>query len=176
MLERLFEFLAQFGKHLLPFVVVPVYQNAGILRLGKYHRTVAPGIHWKWPFIEDPYHENIFLTTVRLQPQTLTTKDNESIVVSGVVRYRVVDVEPYLSKIGDQHDLLIDTSMGAILKAVRSLPLRDLLDNPPEGKIASDIRRQVKDFGVEIAGFTFTDIGRIKSIRILTHTPMILDN
>lgn len=176
MLERLFEFLAQFGRHLVPFVIVPVYQNTAILRLGKYHRTLEQGFHWKWPFVEDPYPENIFLTTVRLQPQTLTTKDDMSIVVSGVVRYRVVDVQPYLSRIGDQHDLLIDTSMGAILKAVRGLTFRELLDAPPEGKIASDIRRQVKDFGVEIAGFTFTDMGRIRSIRLLTHTPLILDN
>jgi regulator of protease activity HflC (stomatin/prohibitin superfamily) len=174
--ERLFEFLAAFGKDLCPFVVVPVYQNAGVLRFGKYSRTLVPGFHWKWPFVEDVYKENVFITTVRLQPQTLTTKDDVSIVLAGVVKYRVVEVEPYLSRIGDQHDLLIDTAMGAVLKEVRELSFQDLLNDPPALKIASSIRRQVKDFGVEIISYTFTDLGRIRSIRLLTHTPLQLDN
>jgi regulator of protease activity HflC (stomatin/prohibitin superfamily) len=176
MFERFFAFLAEFGKDLLPLVVVRCYQNTGVLRFGKYHRTLLPGVHWKLPFADEPYPENIFITTVRLQPQTLTTKDGHSIVVSGVVRYRVVDVQPYLSKIGDQHDLLIDTSSGAVLRAVRARTFDELLNDPPDNKIASDIRRQVKDFGVEIEGFTFVDMGRIRSIRLLTHTPTILDN
>lgn len=176
MFEKLFEFLAQFGKHLVPFVIVPTYQNAGILRLGRYHRTLQPGLHWKLPFADDPYLENVFLTTVRLQPQTVTTKDNVSVVVAGVVRYQVVDVKPYICNIGDQHDLLIDTSMGAILRAARELTFKELLDGPPESKIAADIRRKVKDFGVAIESFTFTDMGAIRSIRLITHTPLILDN
>lgn len=176
MFDWLREIISQLGGHLLPFKIVPAYQNAGVLRLGKYRRTVGPGLRWKWPFIEDVYTENVFITTVRLQPQTLTTKDNVSIVVAGVVRYKVVDVEPYITQIGDQHDLLIDTSMGSILKAVREVSFEALTTDPPESRIASDIRRQVKPFGVAIESFTFTDMGRIRSMRLITHTPTILDN
>lgn len=176
MFDRIFDFLARFGVEALPFIVIPVYQNGGVLRFGRYHRTIGPGIHWKIPFVDDVYRENIFLTTVRLQPQTLTTKDDVSVVVTGVVKYKVVDVEPYLSRIGDQHDLLIDTAMGSILRVVHELEFQQLLDEPPEAKVASDIRRKVKSFGVEIDTFTFTDMGRIRSIRLITHTPTILDN
>ena len=176
MFDRLLDFLAAFGKHLVPFVVVVVYQNVGILRFGKYNRTLAPGFHWKWPFIEDGYPENVVPTTVRLQPQTLTTKDDVSIVAAGIVRYKVVDLEAFVTKIYDQKDLLLDTSMGAVLKAVRSMTLQELLDAPPENRIAADIRRQVKDYGVAIENFTFMDLGRIKSIRLITHTPLQLDN
>lgn len=176
MFDRLFDFLARFGGEALPAFVVPVYQNAAVLRFGKYHRTATPGFHWKIPFVDEVYKENVFLTTVRLQPQTLTTKDGASVVVAGVVKYQVVDVQPYLSRIGDQHDLLIDTAMGAILRAVRDVDYEALLSDPPELKIASAIRRAVKPFGVDIEAFTFTDLGRVRTIRLMTHTPLILDN
>lgn len=170
MFDWLREIIKALGDHLIPFVVVPAYQNAGVLRLGKYARTLAPGFHWKWPFLEDIYTENIFRTTLALEPQTITTKDDKTVVVGGIVRFRVAEVQPFIIEIGNQHDLLRDTSMGAVLKQVRQVELRTLLDDPPENKIASDIRRQVKPFGVEIESFTFTDIGQIKTIRLITHT------
>jgi regulator of protease activity HflC (stomatin/prohibitin superfamily) len=138
--------------------------------------VLAGGLHWKWPFVDEVVTENVFITTVRLQPQTVTTQDNQSVVLAGVVRYRVVDVEMYQTRIGDQHDVLIDTAMGAVLRAAREMTFEQLCDDPPESKIASNIRRQVKDFGMGVESFTFTDIGRIRSIRLITHTPLQLDN
>jgi hypothetical protein len=85
-------------------------------------------------------------------------------------------VLPYITKFGDQHDVLIDVSMGAVLKAVRGMTFKELLDAPPEGKIAADIRRQVKPAGMEIESFTFTNMGNLRSIRLITHNPLILDN
>jgi regulator of protease activity HflC (stomatin/prohibitin superfamily) len=174
--ERLLDLLLQFGKHLAPFVVVISYQNAGVFRLGKFHRKLEGGLHWKWPFLEEIVPENVFITTVRLQPQTVTTKDNQSVVCAGVVRYRVLDIQAYQTRIGDQHDVLIDTAMGAVLRAARVQSFEELCDSPPESRIAADIRRQVKDFGMGVEQFTFTDLGRIRSIRLITHTPTVLDN
>ena len=72
--------------------------------------------------------------------------------------------------ISNQHDVLRDTAMGAVLKQVRLMELRPLLDEPPEKAIASDIRRQVKPFGIEIDKFTFVDLGKNRTLRIITHT------
>jgi regulator of protease activity HflC (stomatin/prohibitin superfamily) len=176
MFERLVEVLQSLWEHLLPFVVVQAYQNAGIFRFGIYHRTLEAGFHWRWPFAERIVEENICLTTLALEPQTITTKDDKTVVITGIVRYRIVDVKPFICEIGNQHDLLRDTSMGAALKQVRQIDLRTLLDKPPESTIASDIRRQVKPYGLEIEAFTFTDIGQIRTLRIITHThaPMAL--
>lgn len=157
-------------EHLIPFVVVHVYQNAGIFRFGRYHRTLGVGFHWRWPLVEDIVSESICITTLALEPQTITTKDDKTVVITGIVRYRITDVEPFICEIGNQHDLLRDTSMGAALKQVRQIDLRTLLDDPPENKIASDIRRQVKPYGMEIDAFTFTDIGQIRTLRIISHT------
>jgi modulator of FtsH protease HflK len=157
-------------ENLLPFFIIQQYECGAVFRLGLYHRTLAPGFHWRWPLAEHIVTEHTVTTTLALEPQTITTKNDKAVVVSGIVRYRIVDIKPFICEINNQHDVLRDTSMGAVLKLTRQIELRALLDDPPESKIASDIRRQVKPFGIEIDSFTFTDIGQIRTLRLITHT------
>lgn len=170
MFDWIREILSALHEHLIPFVVIVEYQNAAVLRLGKYHRTLGPGFHWKLPFADDVITENVFHTTLALEPQSITTSDDRNVVVAGIVRYCIKDVKPFVIEIGNQHDLLRDTSMGAVLKQVRQIDYTELLTKPPENAIASDIRRQVKPYGMEIDSFTFVDIAQIRTIRIIGHT------
>jgi len=170
MFEWLREILASLHEHLIPFVVIYEYENGGVFRLGQYHRTLGPGFHWRWPLVEAVFTEHMVVTTLALEPQTITTKDDRTVVVGGIVRYRICDVKDFLCEVSNQHDALRDTAMGAVLKQVRQLELRTLLDDPPENKIASDIRRLVKPFGISIDSFTFTDAAPIRTIRLITHT------
>lgn len=170
MLAQLFEAIVHFWERLSPCTVIPVFEGAGVLRLGKYHRTLGPGLHWKWPLIEGVIYEYTAMRTLRLQPQTCTTWDKKGVVVEGVVKYKISDVEPYICGVVDQKDVLIDVSMGAILKSVCEMTFDELVEGPPENKIASSIRRQVSKFGFEILAFTFTDIGLVRSIRLIGHS------
>jgi regulator of protease activity HflC (stomatin/prohibitin superfamily) len=170
MLEPLFNFLAQIRDKIIPCTIISVYERGAVLRLGHYHRTVEPGLRWHWPLIEKLTAEITAIATLRLQPQTCTTKDRKSIVVAGVVKYQLVDVQAYVCKVFDAQDVLFDISMGAILKEIRLLTYDQLVDQPPEAKIASAIRRQVKEFGFEIISMTFIDIGEIRSLRLIQHT------
>ena len=174
MLHQLFEAIINAWGWLSPIVVIPVYQAAGVLRFGHYSRTLDPGLHWKFPLIEEVIPENTVMTTLRLQPQTCTTKDGKAGVVCGVLKYRLTDVEPYICGLVDQRDALIDVTMGAVLAAVRDTAFDEIVETPPEAKVATAVRRQVNKFGFEILAFTFTDIGQVRSIRIISHTP--LDN
>ncbi len=171
MFDKLLDIILQFGTHLIPFFVVPEYQNAGVMRLGKYNRTCLPGFHWKVPFADDVIPEDIFITTIRLQPQTLTTSDNKSIVLAAIVKYAVKDVQPYICLVGDQHDVIIDITMSTILTCVHEMTFEALLREPPENKVAISVRRTVKPFGIDIESIRFTDIGLIRSYRLITHTP-----
>ena len=173
MFDWIREIVTALREHLTPFIIVYDWESAGVFRFGKYHRTLAPGFHWRWPLIESYLSEHTVITTLALEPQSVTTKDNTAVVVQGIVRYRIFDVKLFLTEISNQHDVLRDTAMGAVLKQVRLTEFRPLLDEPPEKAIASDIRRQVKPFGIEIdqeRGFTFTDASNMRTLRLITHT------
>jgi regulator of protease activity HflC (stomatin/prohibitin superfamily) len=174
--ERLLDLILQAGEQLIPFFVVDVYQQACVLRLGKYHRTVTPGFHWKIPFVERPIEVVTCMTTMRLPPQTLTTKDGKAIVVAAVIRYKLRDIEPYISLVIDQHDALADVTMGHVRAHVREMTFEELLSEPPEGKIATAVRRQVGRYGFDVEAVTFTDLAAVRSFRLIQASPKDLDN
>lgn len=169
MLEQLVAILHGAWAKISPAFVVPVYQIAAVLRLGKFHRAVYPGLHWKIPFLDEIYHANSVMTTLRLQPQTCTTSDGRGAVVAGVVKYRITDIEPFITGVYDQRDVLTDVAMGAILTAVHKLTFDELVNDPPEAQVATAVRRQVNRYGFEIISITFTDIGAVRSLRLISH-------
>lgn len=166
MFERLADFLVVSWEYITPFYIINIYESGVVLRLGKYHRTVGAGLRWKWPLIESVLSTNIAVTTMELRAQTLTTKDNKSIVISSVVKYKITDVKPYLLEIWDSVDVISDTTMGAIKKVVTTTDYADLTG--AEKKVLRRVKGQVSEFGVEVLNVVFADQGAIRSIRLIT--------
>lgn len=176
MFERLIDLIFQLADKLAPCFVIDVYQQGAVLRLGKYNRTAAPGLHWKIPFVDRVIEVVTCTTTMRLPPQTLTTADGKAIVVTAIVRYNVRDVQPYITSIFDQHDALGDVTMGAIREAVRGATLEQLATEPPEKEIATAVRRRVNKYGFDVEAVTFSDLAAVRSFRLIQASPKDLDN
>lgn len=176
MLEKLIDVIVAMWSRLSPAEIVRVYESAAVLRFGRYHRTLGPGLHWKIPVAEEVITVETCLTTLRLPPQTLTTKNDVSVVVSAIIKYQIVNVEQYVTKIWDQHDVLADVSMGAILAAVNALDYDELIKQPPERDVLAAARSEVNQYGFKLHRITFTDLGRIRSMRLIQRTPSKINN
>lgn len=176
MFEKLIELIAQGWERVAPFVVVHPYEQGIILRFGKYHSSKEAGFHWKWPFADEVIQITTCLTTLRLPPQTLTTSDDVQVVVSAIIKYEIRDPEPFVTKIYDQVDVLADITMGAIRNSVVSLSYEELVKAPPEQMIIKEVRKYVNQFGFKIEAITFTDIGRVRSIRLIQPNGINLTN
>ena len=176
MFERLIDLILQTGERLLPFAIVNAWEKGAVLRLGKLHRVTGPGLVWKIPFAEDVIQHTAVTTTMRLPPQTLTTKDGKAVVVAAVVKYNVADVEKYTTQIWDQHDALADVTMGEIRGAVRDSTFEELLAEPPEKPIATAVRRKISKYGIELEAVTFTDLAAVRSFRLIQQATKDLDN
>jgi regulator of protease activity HflC (stomatin/prohibitin superfamily) len=176
MLEQLLNFLAQAGSLFSPIVMVHPWQGAVILRKGKYHKTLEPGYYLKWPFIEDAIEVDTCVTTLRLPPQSITTKDGVEIVVSSIVKYQIRDLKPYVCDVYDQKDVLADVSMGAVGQIVKNSTYIDLTTGSPEKEVIDRVRKEVNQFGFSVLKFTFTDFCRAKSLRLVQALGKDLDN
>ncbi len=176
MLEWLKTLLESWLGHIVPFVIIDPYQNGGVIRLGTYYRTLGPGIHWKIPFADDVNTQNVSLTTMRLPQQSLTTKDNVSIVVGAIVRFTIKDIKPYICDVTDQKDVLIDVTMGAIRKQVMEHSWDELRADPPEKEVATAVRRRSGRYGFDIEEVTFYDFAKARSFRLVQPHALNLDN
>jgi regulator of protease activity HflC (stomatin/prohibitin superfamily) len=113
---------------------------------------------------------------MRLPPQTLTTKDDVSVVVSAIVKYQVKDIRPFLLEIWDQVDVLADVVAGAVKSAVNSVDYIELASSAAEKAVLDAARSKVNQYGFKVHEVTFTDCGRVRSIRLIQATPIEIAN
>lgn len=167
MWESIASWLTAQWDRLAPGEIVDVYSGGGVLRWGKYNRTLEPGFHWKWPLAERVVDVLTCQTTQRVPPQSLTTKDGVNIVISCIVRYEISDVEKFVSLIWDQVDVLVDTTMAAVRKATADKEWKTILDAPPEDAVLELVRKGVNRFGFKVYAVTFADLAKVNSIRLI---------
>lgn len=173
-LERIIDKIFEIGGELFPFEVINHYDRGVKLRFGKAVcdktgkvKILEPGPHWKWPFIDNINSHMVKITTMDLSEQTVTTKDGQSIVVRGILKYEVNDVATLLLEVDSATAALKDMSMG-ILRNILINKNWSECNTPELGRqITEKIRNEAKKWGIKVEIFTLTDLAIMRSIRLL---------
>ena len=164
MFDKLVALIERFGYQLMPWVIIEEW-NAGVhLRYGRYINTLNSGVHFKIPFFDNIIECPVITQSVNLPSQTLTTLDDESIVLKAIIRYKVSNVRTYLLGVMHANDVLIDTTQGMIRDVVELTTWDDLVN---VNEIITDkVKEYVVMWGIEVEAVTITDLGIVKSFRI----------
>jgi len=164
MFDKLVQLIERFGYQLMPYVIIEEW-NAGVhLRYGKWIKTLYAGIHFKIPFFDSIIECPVITQSVNLPSQTLTTLDEESIVLKSIIRYKVNNVRTYLLGVMHANDVLIDTTQGIIRDVVEMTQWKNLVD--VNTQITNEVKEYVVRWGIEVEAVTITDLGLVKSFRI----------
>jgi regulator of protease activity HflC (stomatin/prohibitin superfamily) len=169
MFERVLDFIAASWNILRPILVVSDFEGGVVLRFGRYNREITPGLNWKIPLADNAIITSTVITTMALRPQTLTTKDDLTIVLSAIVKYHISDVRAYLLDIWDSADVLNDLTLGAIREIVASVKYEDLRGKLIEEEVLKTITDEASRYGVDIHKVTFSDLGKVRSLRLITN-------
>ena len=71
MFDKLIEVLIEWWNHILPFIIIRDYEQAVLLRFGKFNKVLLPGIHFKIPFFDEAIDQHVVVTTLSLDAQSL---------------------------------------------------------------------------------------------------------
>lgn len=164
MLDKLVDLLVRFGMDMLPFVIIEQWNGAVQLRYGKFIKVLYPGIHFKIPFFDSVIECPVITQSVNLPSQTLTTLDEQSIVLKSIIRYKVSNIQTYLLSVMHANDVLIDTTQGMIRDVVELTAWDDLVN--VNETITNKVKEYVVRWGIEVEAVTITDLGIVKSFRI----------
>lgn len=168
MFDKLVELFIQFIELFQFFFVVRAYERGLVLRFGKFHRLVEPGLHWRWPFrVEIDLLVNVVPETVTIGPQSLTTKDEQSIIVASVVTYRISDVRTFLLDIEGAHQVIEDSACGTVAQFVLGRTWEELKAVDVNNELTKKVRSLAKRYGVEVLNVQVTDFTRSRSIRLV---------
>jgi membrane protease subunit HflC len=168
MFDKLIDLVVTFIHDILPFKIVDQWEAGVHLKTGKFHRVVYPGLNWKVPFFDKIWVTPIITQTVNLSPQTLTTLDERSVVLTSIVRYHVVNVHSFLLNVMHANDVLIDMTQGIIRDIVETTNWDDLVDLT--NIVTPAVNDEVAKWGIVVEAVKFPDLGEIKTYRIIGDT------
>jgi len=147
-------FVAFCSVALLPMAVAinKEWEEAIILRFGKFQRLVGPGFFFKWPFAESFLKQDRRIITLDVSRQDVMTKDNISVSVDAVVFMKVVNTKDSLVNIQNVWNSVMKYAQTTMRDVVGDVELDELLARRDEiaSKIEMIVDRETKDWGVDI--------------------------
>ncbi len=128
------------------------WEEAIILRFGKFQRLVGPGFFFKWPYVETFLKQDKRITTLDISRQDVMTKDNISVTVDAVVFMKIVNTKDSVVNIRNVWDSVMKMAQTTMRDVVGDVELDELLARRDEvaTKIANIIDRETADWGVDI--------------------------
>jgi regulator of protease activity HflC (stomatin/prohibitin superfamily) len=167
MFDKLIEIITHWWLQLTPVIIIRDYEEAVLLRFGKFEKLLKPGIHFKIPLFDEVIEQHVVVTTLSLDAQSLYTKDKQNIVVKGLIKYKIADVKTFLLEVYDAQDALSDMSQSIIKNVIMSMSLEECTDMELDNTLTKKVRVEARKWGVEVQQVTLTDIAPIRSIRLI---------
>lgn len=157
-----FGFVAFVSVAFLPATVAinKEWEEAIVLRFGKFQRLVGPGFFFKWPLAESFLKQDKRIITLDVARQEVMTKDNISVSVDAVVFMRVVDTKNSLVNIQNVWNSVTKYAQTTMRDVVGDVELDELLARRDEvaNKIANIIERETQDWGVDIISVNLQNV------------------
>ncbi|UCE95418.1 MAG: SPFH domain-containing protein [Candidatus Bathyarchaeota archaeon] len=161
-LAALFGILAFVSLAFLPGCVAinKEWEEAIVLRFGKFQRLVGPGFFFKWPLAESFLKQDKRIITLDVSRQEVMTKDNISVSVDAVVFMKVVDTKDSLVNIQNVWNSVMKYAQTTLRDVVGDVELDELLARRDEiaNRIAKIVERETQDWGVDITSVNLQNV------------------
>lgn len=167
MFDKLIEIITNWWLQLTPIIIIRDYEEAVLLRFGKFKSVLKPGMHVKIPLFDEVIDQHVVITTLSLDAQSLYTLDKQNIVVKGVIKYKIADVKTFLLEVYDAQDALSDMSQSIIKNVIMSMTMDECTDQELDNTLTKKVRVEARKWGVEVQQVTLTDLAPIRSFRFI---------
>jgi len=168
MLDSLFQWISERFESLYFFAVLEEFEGGVIMRWGKYHKDMKPGVNWMWPVMESYYSDNIVRKTDNLISQSLYTADDVGVLLSVFISYKIRNVRRWLLEVEDSNSVLTDMTYGVIAEIVAESTWDEVKHPAFKSRVFYELKQRAsKQLGVTLESVQFCDLTRSKTLRIL---------
>lgn len=145
---------------LLGIRVVDQYERAVKLRLGKYKRTLQPGLRWIIPIVDRIIKVDIRVVAVDIPSQEVISKDNVPMKVNGVVFFRVMNTEKAVLEVEDYQFAISQLAQSALRDMAGKAELDTVLAKREEigNQIQQIVDKETDPWGIKITDVKIKDI------------------
>jgi len=154
---------------LIPIIVVLIvfsiriiqqYQTGVVFQLGKYSRTLQPGLNFIIPIIEEARVVDMRVLTTDIPKQQAITKDNVPVSINGVVYFQVIDAQTAVIKVQNYLYAVSQYAQAALRDVVGGMSFDDLLAEREKigDEIEEIIQKQAESWGVKVSAIKLLDV------------------
>lgn len=145
---------------LLSLRIVQQYETAIVFQLGKYSRTLSPGLNMIIPLIEWTTLVDMRVLTRDIPKQQVITKDNVPVTINGVVYYKVSVAETAIIEVQDYNYAVSQYAQAALRDVVGGMSFDDLLAERQKigEEIEKIVAKEVANWGIEVKAIKIQDV------------------
>lgn len=140
--------------------VINEYERGVVLTLGKYTKTLIPGLRWILPGFQKMIKVDMRITTVDVPRQEAITKDNVPVGVNAVLYFKVIRAEDAILKIERYRYAVSQYALAALRDIIGGVELDALLTE--RERIAAEIKKVVDvetdPWGIDVTAIKMQDV------------------
>lgn len=154
-------------------MIVP--STHGWIKFGRAEnvKTGGAGIVWYWPVTTELHVYPTARQTVSLPTQVITTEDDQTIAISGLLVYEIEDLEKILAHTYDPEDSVKDIATSALHDAVSHksyTELKRLMGRRLATVLKAEAQRALRAYGVKVTRMTITTFAKARVLRLVQTT------
>ncbi|MFD0767531.1 slipin family protein [Bacillus sp. CGMCC 1.60114] len=135
--------------------IVQQYEQGVVLRLGRYTRSIEPGVQFVVPLIETVQKVDMRIRVENVENQDIITKDSVPVTINAVVYYQVVNAQKALLDV-ENYRKATSTVAQTILRS--NLGAHTMQEMLTEQKKLDDLLRKELDKATEPWGIKVTGV------------------
>jgi regulator of protease activity HflC (stomatin/prohibitin superfamily) len=136
--------------------IIKQYERSIILRFGKYHKRIGPGINYRIPFIDNVLVIDIRERVREFKAERMLTKDNVPVTIDAILRYKIIDdrAKDAILNVENFNEMIQQVSQTTLRNNIGSSLFQDILSKREEinQHIKSIISNEASNWGIEVAG------------------------
>src|SRR5690606_23946178 len=146
MIRDAFEWIIDHIMELWPIGVLDEYQSGLRMRNGRAREVLGPGLYYRIPFIDRVIEIDVAVRTVSVAPVAITTADGVPVNIGANMRWSIVDVRKYVTKLHDPESTLLNEAESVIARVGMDATWEELREG------LADVSRHVHERLNEVNG------------------------
>lgn len=136
--------------------IIKQFERSIILRLGKYHKQIGPGINYRIPFIDNVLVIDIRERVREFKAERMLTKDNVPVTIDAILRYKIIEgrTNDAILNVENFNEMIQQVSQTTLRNNIGSSLFQEILSKREEinQHIRSIISNEASNWGIEVTG------------------------
>jgi regulator of protease activity HflC (stomatin/prohibitin superfamily) len=143
-------------------------KQALVTRLGRYHKTLKPGVSFIFPVLDRvAFERSTSEQTLEIPPRSCTTADEVSMTIRGTVYWQIQDLRAARYNIKNIDKALENSFAAEIQAQIGTYEIEKVIASQSEicDKLQVDLTGDTRDWGIQIKRVELGDIGIPESVK-----------